>query len=208
MRISDLSRQAGTPVGTVKFYLREGLLPPGRPTGRNQAAYDRRHLSRLRLIRALTAVARLSLSSVRALLTAIDDERLPLPELFRAVEHAVTTYEPQPALAAHHESAGADADELIDRMGWTVSRDAPSRQQLVEVLSTLRHLGSTCEVDFFLAYARTADLHVPAELDLVAPDGASAERAAASVRSILFEVMMTAMRRMAYEHHARDRFGG
>jgi DNA-binding transcriptional MerR regulator len=204
MRISDLSRQAGTPVGTIKFYLREGLLPPGRPTGRNQAAYDRRHLSRLRLIRALTTVARLSLSSVRALLTAIDDERLPLPELYGAVERAVTTYEPQPALAAHHASAVADVAELIDRVGWTVSGDAPSRQQFVEVLATLRGLGSTCDVDFFLAYARMADLVVPAELDLVVP----AERAAASVRAILLEVMMTAMRRMAYEHHARERFGG
>ena len=32
MRISKLSELAGLPVGTVKFYLRTGLLHPGRAT--------------------------------------------------------------------------------------------------------------------------------------------------------------------------------
>ena len=48
MRISDLSRQSGVPVATIKFYLREQLLPPGEPTGRNQAVYLDRHLRRSR----------------------------------------------------------------------------------------------------------------------------------------------------------------
>jgi DNA-binding transcriptional MerR regulator len=30
MRMSDLSRSSGVSVTTIKYYLREGLLPPGR----------------------------------------------------------------------------------------------------------------------------------------------------------------------------------
>src|SRR6266540_3706180 len=37
MRISDLGRKSGVPIATIKFYLRERLLPQGKPTGRNQA---------------------------------------------------------------------------------------------------------------------------------------------------------------------------
>ena len=38
LRISDLSRETGVPVATIKFYRREGLLPePTLKTGRNMA---------------------------------------------------------------------------------------------------------------------------------------------------------------------------
>ena len=30
MQISELSSRAGIPLATVKYYLREGLVPPGR----------------------------------------------------------------------------------------------------------------------------------------------------------------------------------
>lgn len=29
MRIGELSRRTGVPVPTIKYYVREGLLPPG-----------------------------------------------------------------------------------------------------------------------------------------------------------------------------------
>ena len=32
MRIGDLAKTTGVPVATLKFYLREGLLPAGTPT--------------------------------------------------------------------------------------------------------------------------------------------------------------------------------
>src|SRR2546430_9317670 len=47
VRISDLSRQTGVPTATIKFYLREHLLPPGAMTARNQADYGSEHLRRV-----------------------------------------------------------------------------------------------------------------------------------------------------------------
>ncbi|GAB7045929.1 MerR family transcriptional regulator [Catenuloplanes indicus] len=206
MRISELSRRAGTPVGTIKFYLRERLLPPGRPTNRNQASYGEAHVNRLRLIRTLTVMAGLDLSSVRLLLSAIENGRLPLAGLYRVMEAAV---------AADHRCTGGpeadaartDVDALVDRMGWSLDQDAVSRRQLVEVLAALKRLGSTCEVDFFLPYAAAADDLVQGELDFVPAAPTNGERAAAVVRGLMFEVALTAMGRMAREHHVTRRFG-
>ncbi len=53
MRISELSRTTGVPIATIKFYLREHLLPEGTRTSATQAQYGEEHVSRLRLVRAL-----------------------------------------------------------------------------------------------------------------------------------------------------------
>src|SRR4028118_2393445 len=73
MRLSDLSAASGVPVATVKYYLREGLLPPGRLTAATSAQYDDSHLQRLRLVRALVDVAGLSLAEVAAVVRCLDD---------------------------------------------------------------------------------------------------------------------------------------
>src|SRR6266545_4189804 len=52
MWISELSRRTDVPVATIKYYLREGLLPPGEAAGATRAVYDDSHERRLRLIRA------------------------------------------------------------------------------------------------------------------------------------------------------------
>ena len=44
MKISQLSQASGVPVATIKFYLREELLPPGESTGPKSGAV-RRHPS-------------------------------------------------------------------------------------------------------------------------------------------------------------------
>ena len=64
MRISELSRRSGVPVATIKYYVREGLLPAGEPTAINQALYDERHLARIELIRALREGADLSIATI------------------------------------------------------------------------------------------------------------------------------------------------
>ncbi|MFI8354714.1 MerR family transcriptional regulator [Streptomyces cyaneofuscatus] len=55
MRLAELSERSGVPTATVKYYLREGLLPAGRRVSATQAEYDEGHLRRLRLVRAQVA---------------------------------------------------------------------------------------------------------------------------------------------------------
>ncbi|HET6652862.1 MAG TPA: MerR family transcriptional regulator, partial [Nocardioides sp.] len=74
--MSELAARTGLPVPTIKYYLREGLLPPGESIGATRAHYDDTHVRRLRLVRALIEVAGLRLEDVRRVLDAIDDEDL------------------------------------------------------------------------------------------------------------------------------------
>ncbi|MFO7965617.1 MAG: MerR family transcriptional regulator [Desulfobacterales bacterium] len=51
--ISGLSERSGVPVSTIKFYIREKLLPPGVKANRTTVYYGREHINRLRLIKHL-----------------------------------------------------------------------------------------------------------------------------------------------------------
>ena len=73
MKISELSRLSGVSVASIKYYVREGLLPAGTATSSNQATYDDTHARRLRLIRALIDIGGLSIGQVRATLAAVDE---------------------------------------------------------------------------------------------------------------------------------------
>lgn len=53
-RIGGLAAQSGVPIPTIKYWIREGLLPPpSTKTGRTMAYYDDAYLERVRLVRAL-----------------------------------------------------------------------------------------------------------------------------------------------------------
>lgn len=207
MRISDLSRQTGLSTATIKFYLRQNLLPPGTRTGRNQATYGEAHLRRLVLIRALTNVGQLDLTSVHTLLTAIEDNTIPLTELFDIIDRVLFPERSIFADSGGVDSARADVDQFVARLGWRVDPDAPGRARLALVLATLRALGCGSGIEFFTPYAEAAERLAGQELDLLPPDGAGVDRAATVLRSILLEVALTAMRRMAQEHQVSLRFG-
>jgi DNA-binding transcriptional MerR regulator len=73
-KISDLARETGVPIGTIKFYMREGLLPPPTlKTGRNMAYYDRRFVDRIRAIKELKQKRFLPLEVIKAILERDSD---------------------------------------------------------------------------------------------------------------------------------------
>lgn len=67
-RIDELAARAGLPVGTVRLYLRDGLVPSGRRVGRSMT-YGVSHLNRLIRIRQLKA-ANFTLAAIKRM---IDD---------------------------------------------------------------------------------------------------------------------------------------
>ncbi|WEH34186.1 MerR family transcriptional regulator [Streptomyces sp. AM 4-1-1] len=85
MRISELSRRSGVPVATIKYYIREGMLPPGRATSATQAEYGDQHVRRLRLVRALIGVRGLSVSATREVLRAVSAHESDLHEVLGLV---------------------------------------------------------------------------------------------------------------------------
>ena len=128
MRISELARAGGVSVATAKFYLREGLLPPGQLTAANQATYGPEHVHRLRLVRMMLEVGRMPLSSVREVLVALDDRVLSLHDLL-AVAHRNLAL-PRIGEGPADPAAVAEVDAVLDRLGWLVADDSPARRDL------------------------------------------------------------------------------
>jgi len=89
MRLAELSRRSGVPRSTIKFYIREGILPSGNPgSARNQASYEPHHLERLALVTALREVAGLSLEVIARVTADLDrgwDASDPIGEALLAI---------------------------------------------------------------------------------------------------------------------------
>jgi DNA-binding transcriptional MerR regulator len=202
MRISDLSGASGVAVPTVKYYLREGLLPAGEATAVNQARYNEQHLRRLRLIRALTEIGGLSLRSVKAVLDAIDDDRLPLHELLGVAQYALEAPVDEPS----PEIDGA-VEALLRDLGWRVDPDAPARRTLGRAMATLQELGRDVSPATLARYADAVDALAASEVASV-PKGKSRAESVEHVvvGTVLYEAVLDALRRLAQEHHSAERF--
>jgi DNA-binding transcriptional MerR regulator len=66
--ISEVAERTGVPIATIKFYIREGLLPRPRTAGRTVGRYDPAFVTRLELVRELRNRFRLSLREIATLL--------------------------------------------------------------------------------------------------------------------------------------------
>jgi DNA-binding transcriptional MerR regulator len=206
MRISELSRASGVPLPTIKYYLREGLLPGGERTARNQANYDDGHLRRLHLVRVLVEVGGLSLEAVRSVLDALDRNDVPLHETLAAAHTALRR-----ETAVRDEAlpmARAETDAWLETLRWNLAGDNPARDDLAAALLALRHLGWRVGPEVFDRYARHADALADAELAYVAEQEEPAAAVEATViGTVVFERALAALRRLAQEHHSRTRFG-
>ena len=206
MRISELGARAGTSVATVKYYLREGLLPAGAVTGPNQATYGDEHLHRLRLIRALREVGGLEIRAIRAVVAAIEDEGLSQHELLGVAQRALHQRPLDGSPSPEAEESRRAVDEFIHRLGWEVAPGAPGRFDLAEALVALARLGRDGGTALFRPYAAAADAMAAWEVRAIPPHespGAAVERLV--VGTVIFEAVFNALRRLAHEHHSARR---
>lgn len=152
MRISDLSRHSDVPISTIKFYIREGLLPTGEHTHRNQARYGEEHLERLELISALRDVAGLSLPVVREVLDQLAKpwgEGDPIAEAMHTI-HAVPDRDRNAAEQAEYDALCDEVRESMLGLAWT--RDSHPRHLWVEQLAdSLQQLRRYVDPDFDIA---------------------------------------------------------
>ena len=207
MRISELSRASGIPIPTIKFYLREGLLPSGRRTAPNQASYGEEHIRRLRLIRVLVEVGGLTLASVRRVLETVDRDDASLHDILAAAHTGLRREEAAGdgvADAVRHE-----VDAWLDALRWDLAPNSPPRDELAATLGALRRLGWPVGPEIFARYAAHADALAEAEIAYVASlQDRQAAIEATVIGTVLFERAFSALRRLAHERHSRIRFGG
>ncbi len=208
MRMAELSAESGVPVATVKYYLREGLLPPGERTSPNQARYSAAHVQRLRLIKALTEVGGLPLASVGVVLSAIDGDETP-HRTMGVVQEELAGPAPKVSGEAAEWATGL-LEDLVRGTGWKLhGSGSPTVANLVAALATAKELGHGKLTERLGEYARLA-MRV-AELDVEAVAGlTSADKIieAGLVATVLGDRIFAGLRHLAQEQVSREVLGG
>lgn len=203
MRMAELSRESGLPVATIKFYLREGLLPPGERTSPNQARYGDEHVRRLRLVRALMEVGGLTVAQTGAVLQAMAEG--PLSALATA----------QDAMADPDADEPEQADpwveerftELLERTGWEVGRDSAAARRVRDLLVTGREVGGIDFVHDWAEYAEYADAIARRDIAWTAAQPNVEDTVSgAVVGTVLGAAYLNGLRMLAHQHHSAQRW--
>lgn len=114
----ELESRSGVGRETIRFYIREGLLPEPARAARNSASYDEAHVTRLALIKRLQEERFLPLAVIRGLLDG-DDAAAPwlepqaFPGLDAVLRDRIDHDAPRVAAAAL-VTGGAVAQEVLD----------------------------------------------------------------------------------------------
>ncbi|MFE9258290.1 MerR family transcriptional regulator [Streptomyces sp. NPDC006879] len=207
MRISELSRRSGVPVQTIKYYLREGLLPPGRATAATRAEYGPHHLRRLRLARALISVRGLSVNATRDVLAAVSEQEHDLHQTLGLVLGARPVDPETREDRAPPEGEHEEVERLLHQMGWQVSPHSPAREVVARTLESLRSLGLDCDWRLLVPYAELARRSAAVDLDQLQDLDDPLDQAERAVLvTILLEPALLALRRLAQEDESARRF--
>jgi DNA-binding transcriptional MerR regulator len=212
VRLAELSTRSGVPRSTIKYYIREGILPPGEPTGRNQARYGPGHLERLRLVGALREVAELPVEVIARVAAELDrgweDDADPVGEALFAI------YAPKPRRRSAEERGQldqlvAEVRGFLRGLPWTTGEERHYfADEIAEaLLQVRRYLFPDYPVAALAPLARVAWLLSEVEFEN-APGGARVPLRArgddvaeptrrAILGTVLFERIFCALRRCA-----------
>ncbi|MEI4273417.1 MerR family transcriptional regulator [Klenkia sp. LSe6-5] len=205
MRIAELAAASGVSATSIKWYVSEGLLPPGERTGYNQTEYGNDHLTRLRLIRSLVEVGGLSVAAAKDVLAAADDPAHPFGDTLGIAQASL----PRPTSPPSTESLARVAD-VARRQGWVVHDGNPGLAAAAAVLDRYLALGRDDLAAVLPAYARAAEVVAEADLDTVSKKLDAGPATAAQtvvVGTVLGDALLAGLRRMAQESESVRRFG-
>jgi len=82
MRMRDLEKASGVGRETIRFYIREGLLPEPDKPSRNSARYTDVHVARLKAIKRMQEERFLPLAVIRTLLESDGGDQWLMPDAF------------------------------------------------------------------------------------------------------------------------------
>ncbi|MGD9960873.1 MerR family transcriptional regulator [Nocardioides sp.] len=201
MRISELSEQADLPVGTVKFYLRSGLLHQGQLVSATQAEYDETHLERLRLIRALLEVGHLTHAEIQGILDALAK---PPGQM---VEALVQVYDAAAKAARYDETDLTPALAAVRALGWSIDPESPHLAWLARAISALESIGLPPSGERMQVYGAAALLAAENDIDWVMDADPDRTVLRAIGSSVLWGSVLGALRVLAAEDVSRRQFG-
>ena len=124
LKMKELAEASGVSAGTIKHYLREGLLPEPVRTSRNMAYYPPEFVERIRLIKQLQEERYMPLKLIRSVLASDPERARALVELEdRILERAV-----------QRDTSRVSAAEL--RRRYDVPQEVLARLEELEVISS------------------------------------------------------------------------
>jgi DNA-binding transcriptional MerR regulator len=153
VQLKELSERTGISPASIKFYLREGLLPAGRTVHATRAEYSLQHVSRLELIQALRRVVGLNIAQIGNLLKLADDG-VPRLELLAAVQRTVLRLDEMGT--DHGDMRTPEGDAVVHFRNWP---DVPSdaRNALNAHLARMEGLGVPVAAELLDAYSQALD---------------------------------------------------
>jgi DNA-binding transcriptional MerR regulator len=205
MKISELSRRSGVSITTIKFYIREGLLPSGRHTAPNQATYDDGHVERLRLIKALREQGGLSLATIQEALAAAKQGEE------RFLVHGIEARE------SRERNRDTEAEDMLEpgwrrledigtRLGWSIDRNDPELRRVAKAYCAMvkawpEGLKRPSLADYAGVADRLAEVELPDNWDPFAEPDQSLLHAV--LGTFLMEPVILALRRAAHRQRGR-----
>lgn len=208
MRISELAAATGFPVATIKYYLREGLLPVADKRAERLAEYDERHVGRLRLIKLLREVGGIPIEGLRRLVGASERADTSVHDVFGAAADALSP--PPPPPGELRPVTRALADQVIADAGWShVRAHSPDRENLAATLELIAsydtHPRDPGEIEPYVRFADEIARYEIGHLDDTKDRSGLLEEMV--VGQVVFGQVLATLRRLAEEHHSFQRFG-
>lgn len=207
--MSELSDRTGVPVPTIKYYLREGLLPDGDRRTPRLTDYGEQHVRRLELLRILREVGDVPVEGLRRLVAATET-RGTVHDLFAVAADALAPTPPPGGPGPGRAQAREVADAIIEQAGWDrVRDDSVDRDNLAATLELVgrfdTHPRDPAEIAPYVAMADQLARHEIANLDDRKDRIGLLEEMV--VGQVVFATVLTTLRRLAEEHHSHERFG-
>ncbi|MFE1644865.1 MerR family transcriptional regulator [Microbacterium sp. P01] len=198
--MSELAESTGVSVASIKYYLREGLLPEGARRSATQAEYDDAHVRRLRVIRALID-AGVSVAETKRVIATLDDPPARGHDLLGAAHAAVTP------LVGDGIDVSA-AEKLVTRIGWQPGMCDPRvLGSVAAALQGLERAGFTPPGEVMTVYLESIQRIARAEIEGVPTESPEAAVNYVVLGSVLVEPLLLALRRVAEQIASAERFG-
>jgi DNA-binding transcriptional MerR regulator len=155
LKISELADRSDVSVGTIKHYLREGLLPEPVKTSRNMAYYPEEFVDRIRLIKQLQEERFMPLRLIKSMLDDEPARARALVELEdRILEHALKGEERTRVSAAEIRKRYDIPQEVLDRLAElgvltpSTRGYSASDVRIIEAISRFRASGYSEKIGF------------------------------------------------------------
>ncbi|MDQ3721214.1 MAG: MerR family transcriptional regulator [Actinomycetota bacterium] len=177
LRMGELAEASGVSAGTIKHYLREGLLPDPVKTSRNMAYYPLAFVERIKLIKQLQEERFMPLKAIKTVLDESPERARALVELEDRILERARTGEGARVSRAEAARRYALPREVLDRLEELGILSPSSRGyaaldlQILEAISRFRAGGYDEEIGFTvydtLRYKRALEALVKEEVQVI-----------------------------------------